>query len=159
MRRGKRIARHYTSIVGLMVGLMALIVLSIGTNSVLAQDKKVAARGQFHYQRYCAVCHGEQGTGNGPVAQFLKTAPANLTQISKKNQGTFPFWRVYRTIEGSEVVAGHGTREMPIWGEELRSGETKAPAHVQEDLVAGRIWQIIVYLHSLQEQPAESSTQ
>jgi mono/diheme cytochrome c family protein len=131
--------------------LTATILLAGGVGSGFAQEKTVAARGQFHYQRYCAVCHGDQGKGSGPVAEYLKTTPADLTQTSKKNGGTFPFWRVYRVIDGSEVIVGHGTREMPIWGQELRIEERKSPAHIQEDVIAGRIWQITVYLESIQE--------
>lgn len=48
-------------------------------------------------------------------------------------------------------MRGHGTREMPIWGEEIHIDEKEALPKVQEDLVAGRIWQMISYLQSLQE--------
>ena len=44
------------------------------------------------YSTYCAVCHGADGKGNGPAASSLKTHPADLTQLSKKNGeivGTF----------------------------------------------------------------------
>lgn len=127
----------------------------LAANSVgvsLAQEAHTIVRGQFHYQRYCAVCHGEQGTGNGPMAEYLKVPPADLTQLSKKNGGQFPFWQAYRIVEGREAVRGHGTREMPIWGEELRREEKAAPPRLHEDLVAGRIWQILWYVQSLQEQ-------
>jgi len=54
-------------------------------------------------------------------------------------------------VDGREEVRGHGTREMPIWGEEIHIDEKEALPKVQEDLVAGRIWQMISYLQSLQE--------
>ncbi len=138
-----RLIRHAVSLTAfLLVG---------GAGVSLAQEEQVLARGQFHYQRYCAVCHGMQGKGNGPVAEDLTVTPANLTQINKKNEGQFPFWRIYRIIDGREEVRGHGTREMPIWGEEIRIDEKEALPKIQEDLVAGRIWQMISYLQSIQE--------
>jgi hypothetical protein len=53
--------------------------------------------------------------------EFLRTSSSgtvvpNLTELSKKNNGVFPFKRVYETIDSGKVSA-HGTREMPIWGE------------------------------------------
>jgi mono/diheme cytochrome c family protein len=131
--------------------LLTLLFLAGGTGLSLAQEEQILARGQFHYQRYCSVCHGEQGKGQGPLAEYLKLTPADLTQISKQNGGQFPFWRVYRIIDGREEVRGHGTRAMPLWGDEIRTDEHQALPQFQDDLVAGRIWQMLVYLASIQE--------
>jgi len=131
-----------------------LIVILLFTASVelsLAQEEQILARGQVHYQRYCSVCHGKQGEGKGPLAEYLKITPTDLTQISKKNEGKFPFWRMYRIIDGREEIRGHGTRAMPIWGDEIRIDEKDALPKFQEDLVAGRIWQMLSYLQSIQE--------
>jgi len=54
---------------------------------------------------------------------LLTVRPMDLTQLSKKHQGQFPFWQVYRVIDGREEVKGHGTRDMPIWGEVFRQPE------------------------------------
>lgn len=35
--------------------------------------------------------------------------------------GKFPFWEVYRVIEGRGVVPGHGSRDMPVWGDRFRA--------------------------------------
>lgn len=73
--------------------------------------------GQALYREYCAVCHGEMGKGDGPMAKALKTPPADLTRIAMHNGGTFPLKKVERIISGdSPVEPGHGTREMPLWG-------------------------------------------
>jgi hypothetical protein len=74
-----------------------------------------------------------------------------LTQLSKKHGGVFLFWRVYEEIEGSKdvVIRGHGTREMPIWGERFRferSGDED-----QKMGVRGRILALVYYLQSIQE--------
>jgi len=69
------------------------------------------------YKAYCAVCHGANAKGNGPMAMFLKTQPADLTRIQERNNGMFPRAKVRRIISGEEPrPAGHGTRDMPVWG-------------------------------------------
>jgi len=74
--------------------------------------------------------------------------PADLTQISKKNNGEYPFWKVYRTIDGREEVKSHGTRDMPIWGSDFRmEAGTNALAESQ---VRGRILELVYYLQSIQ---------
>ncbi len=74
-------------------------------------------KGPALYTAYCAVCHGKDGKGAGPMARSLKVAPSDLTRISVRNGGKFPMARVQRVISGEEPrSAGHGPREMPIWG-------------------------------------------
>jgi mono/diheme cytochrome c family protein len=68
------------------------------------------------FKQYCAVCHGTDMKGTGPAAPALKTAPADLTLLSRKNNGKFPELRVFGTIGGDVEVTAHGSREMPVWG-------------------------------------------
>ena len=75
--------------------------------------------GADEYYRLCAVCHGEQGRGDGPMARVLKTPPPNLTLLAKNNGGHFPFLSVLEMIDGRNMIAVHGSREMPVWGESL----------------------------------------
>ncbi len=73
--------------------------------------------GRVLYKEYCAVCHGSDATGNGPMAGSLKVSPPDLTRIAERNGGAFPMARVERIIAGEEpLVSGHGSREMPLWG-------------------------------------------
>lgn len=74
-------------------------------------------QGAALYKAYCAACHGMDGKGGGPVAVALKSAPPDLTRIALRSNGIFPAQRVQRIITGEEPLpAGHGTREMPLWG-------------------------------------------
>ena len=74
-------------------------------------------QGPALYTAYCAVCHGPTGKGDGPLAHSLKTAPVDLTRIAARNGGTYPLKSVVRIISGEqEIRAGHGSREMPVWG-------------------------------------------
>ena len=83
------------------------------------EDSKLidSVEGRDLLRAYCAVCHGTDGKGGGPMAGSLKTGPADLTKIAARNQGQYPFVKVQRIIGGDEPMsASHGPREMPIWG-------------------------------------------
>ena len=63
----------------------------------------------------------------------------------------FLFWRTYEKISGrdEEVIRGHGTREMPIWGERFRLESGASQEH--QAGVRGRILSLVYYLQSIQE--------
>ncbi len=73
--------------------------------------------GAQEYKNSCASCHGPAGKGDGPVAPMLKRSPADLTRLSETNQGIFPLKRTFEVIDGRLVVAAHGKRDMPVWGD------------------------------------------
>jgi hypothetical protein len=56
---------------------------------------------------------------------------------------------VYRIVDGREDVQGHGTRDMPIWGERFTVEEGSTLA--DETHAIGRILTIVHYLESIQE--------
>lgn len=120
-----------------------------GAGRVDAQEQGVLNSGKQEFQHYCATCHGESGRGDGPMAELLRKPPANLTQLSKKNGGQFPFWRIYRTVDGREEVMAHGSRTMPVWGAHFLVEEGGAPS--DEETVLGRILALVYYLESIQE--------
>jgi hypothetical protein len=43
----------------------------------------------------------------------LKTPPADLTVLAKRNDGVFPIAAVNEIIDGRMLIAAHGNREMP----------------------------------------------
>ena len=108
--------------------------------------------GKLQFRKYCSPCHGMDGTGDGPVADTLKKKPANLTLLSKNNGGKFPYDHVYNMISGKEVVASHGTREMPIWGVVFASRNQPGAAGRTESQVQEKIETIIDYVESIQVQ-------
>ena|SRR5690349_5540488 len=74
-------------------------------------------QGPALFRAYCAVCHGADGKGGGPMAKSLKVKVQDLTRMATHNGGKFPLERVQKIISGEqEVPNGHGTREMPVWG-------------------------------------------
>lgn len=45
-------------------------------------DQASLSRGQSMYQIHCALCHGDQGKGDGPVAEALVRKPADLSSVN-----------------------------------------------------------------------------
>jgi mono/diheme cytochrome c family protein len=111
--------------------------------------------GADEYRTSCLACHGADGRGNGPTAQYLKVKPSDLTKISKNNGGSFPFAKIMRIIDGRDKKASirlHGSA-MPLWGSRYRyeavlSGEN--PGY--SELLAGiRILKLVIYIQSIQQ--------
>lgn len=128
--------------------------LTIGANAaVSAQD---ADLGTSLYRLGCAVCHGIDGKGKGPLSEQLRVPPADLTVLAKKNNGVFPVSYVYEIIDGRKVIAAHGTRQMPIWGAFDRQflypyDKLIERSYDPEATVRTRTLAIIDYLNHIQE--------
>ena len=104
------------------------------------------ASGQEMYKSYCAVCHGIDAKGNGPAADALKVPPTDLTALAAKNGGKYPAMKVSAIIGGEEVLAAHGSKDMPIWGHLFRSISSGHEAEVQQ-----RVANLNKYIESLQK--------
>jgi mono/diheme cytochrome c family protein len=69
------------------------------------------------FQYRCAMCHGVDGKGHGPDSVVLKHPTPDLTLISHRRGGKFPYQRVKDIIDGEKTgLLSQGEREMPIWG-------------------------------------------
>ncbi|MDO8435030.1 MAG: c-type cytochrome [Candidatus Binatus sp.] len=132
--------------------LFAIAVTSLASQSALAEDKDVAD-GQRYFARYCASCHGKDGAGDGPVAKALSKPPANLRMLGDKYGLPLPAPRIAKFIDGRDAVRAHGTRDMPVWGEQLYAlghGE-------QGELGIGEVvGKIIAYLNTIQDRRTAS---
>ncbi len=133
----------------------AVLVSGLIVGPALGYAQQSQDIGKEEYAVSCAGCHGTGGKGDGPLAAQLKTPPADLTTIQKKNTGVFPFDRVYDVVDGREAVAAHGPREMPVWG----NWYTTQAAGVSfgfgtpqelESFARGRIIALIGYVYTLQ---------
>ena len=110
--------------------------------------------GKQIFDTYCAVCHNTDGKGGGPFAGELTQKVPDLTTMQKANNGMFPYVQIYETIDGRRMVAAHGTRDMPIWGNYFNEkGMAAGPEGTEQDYavyVMGRIMAVIEYIRSLQ---------
>lgn len=139
--------------------VLGAVALATGGLASAADKKATMDLGKKEYQNSCAVCHGATGKvdGSGVAGvEFLKTMPTDLSTLSKKNGGVFPFERLDAVIDGRQLVKAHGTRDMPIWGdrysrETLKAGEYYGDMpYDMEMYVRSRILALIDYIHRLQ---------
>jgi mono/diheme cytochrome c family protein len=109
-----------------------VLVACLGTAGALAlrasaeqmkPDKQAAAKGRITFQRYCVSCHGPEAKGDGPLAKDLRVSVPDLTTLTTRNGGTYPFDRVVRIVTKGSEVRGHGTDDMPAWGTAFRRTE------------------------------------
>ena len=102
--------------------VLAALLFSVGfagaqeTKTKVRINPTAANSGDEMYKEYCAVCHGKTGKGDGPAVAALKTAPPDLTMLTKKNGGKFPSDHVTAVLSMGVEEAAHGTKDMPIWG-------------------------------------------
>jgi len=109
------------------------------------------ASGKEDFMRNCAGCHGTNGRGHGPDAKTLGVKPSDLTAISLRNGGFFPFKKVEDDIDGRKTVPGHKRFDMPFWGTTMQvSGQEFTPA--SEAQVHARIDALVNYIKSIQRQ-------
>lgn len=102
--------------------------------------------GSTSFDLYCASCHGRTGQGDGPVASALRIRPADLTQLARRHDGTFPREQVRAYVEGTgRQPPAHGTSEMPVWGPTFRGLESS------DARVRVRLDNLVAFIESLQQ--------
>ncbi len=107
-----------------------------------------ADEGRRLYVENCVQCHGPVGKGDGPLANRLKPAPTDLTQLS--NQGKFPRARVLSTIDGYHRTQIPG-EQMPEFGA-LLEGDT-VPVQTEDGVMTPTprpLAALLAYLESIQ---------
>ena len=89
--------------------------------------------------------------------------------LAKNNNGVFPTNAVYETIHGLKTIPAHGTREMPIWGEQFNPiinlphyvdpsyWKMAGPEQSPEVVVRTRILAVIDYLSRVQQKEQPTS--
>lgn len=140
-------------------GMILLGTLVVATSLCLAQEKTdqkpvvkqtaiqptSAVSGKEMYTEYCAACHGTNGKGTGPAASSMKAAPADLTQLAKKNDGKYPANHIAAVLKFGSGPGAHGSAEMPVWGPLFKSLDKFHDATVQQ-----RISNLVGYIETLQ---------
>ncbi len=134
-------------------GLLIMLTLLAGP----ARADETLNQGKADFDRLCAPCHGVSGKGDGPHAPHLAKKPADLTSVTRK-YGRFPDQKVFETIAGLDMPDGHGTREMPIWGDVFVTEEVGKSTKVEDAMKASddasrRIAGLVAYVQSIQATP------
>lgn len=113
----------------------------------------LAAKGRVTFRTYCASCHGQGAKGDGNLAQYLNLPPSNLTEIAERRGGEFPRDEIIEIIDGRESAKGHGTRDMPVWGDVFKSPLAEpgsGAAEEPEERVERKLTELVLFLESIQ---------
>lgn len=90
--------------------------------------------------------------GDGEFAGVLAIKPSDLTTLSRRNDGTFPYLQVFQTVDGRATIRAHGTPIMPIWGDYFRRQVGESAGPFGSELIArARIVALVDYVESLQK--------
>jgi len=76
-----------------------------------------AAKGRPIYEKYCLLCHGPQGLGDGPQGQLMKPPATNLRSPQSKSK---PDATLLKTIKD-----GHPNSAMTKWAGTLSDEEMR----------------------------------
>ena len=124
-----------------IVCLALIAPLFSGVTLAATDREKTIERGKTAFLIFCSNCHGQDATGNGPIAQLLTVPASDLTNIKQKGMEEFPYAEVRSAIDGRKDVKPHGYKQMPIWGDAF--GGKRAIV----------INELILYLETLQKNP------
>jgi len=133
--------------------ILAVAAVLLSSNAALAQENELIL-GKSSFGALCASCHGVDGKGDGEVAKLLRIPPSDLTTLTERAGGKFPFVDVYYTLARGMEQPGHGDSEMPVWGQFFVAdsltdrGVTPGEAVA---IAAGRAMSLALYLESIQE--------
>ena len=118
---------------------------------ILNLSKNGIELGHQEYIKTCAICHGDDAKGNGPFSVKLYKKPEDLTLMKMKNNGVFPFKKLYKIIDGRDSSSLHGSRTMPIWGDRYAAESwLEVSTEHSETLARGKIFELLMYLESIQ---------
>ena len=133
--------------------MSSILLMAFLTWFSVAIQSSTARAGNADFLTYCAACHGVEAKGDGTVAEFLTITAADLTQLSKRNGGTFPRERAINVIDGRAEVKVHGPRDMPVWGDwfEFEASSSTAGKGAEEKVVRARINALVDYIETIQE--------
>lgn len=107
--------------------IVAIACSTLTLSGVAPAADYVSMSGKQLYERFCAACHGVEGRGDGPVSAALTVEVPDLTLIARRAGGEYPRERIVRVIDGRHIFAAHGSRTMPVWGEDLSRLEIGDP--------------------------------
>ena len=129
---------------------LSAAVVALAASTAFAQQTAEAVvsgnDGSALYKTYCAVCHGKEGKGDGPLAANLRVRPPDLTGLAKRADGKFDAEKVHRIVDGRDPVKGHGGPDMPVWGDAFK----RSADGFSEEKVKQRIGAVVSHLQDIQ---------
>ena len=132
---------------GVVLGASLLVLRAMAEDGVSRETGAARTSGIAVYKTYCAVCHGADGKGDGPLAGSLRIRPPDLTLLAKKDGGDYPKGKIHRIVDGRNPVKGHGGPDMPVWGDAF----SRTTYDNDADAVRRKIESLVKYIEMLQE--------
>jgi mono/diheme cytochrome c family protein len=146
---GKEMGMCPTRFVGTLLVAAATAVAATGH----AQEKlQPTDEGKRDFESSCAICHGVGGKGDGSYALFHGLKTPDLTLLTTRNRGVFPYRRVAEIIDGRHSTIIHGTPGMPVWGDRYRvkaATECRDTHCDPEAMVRARVRALTEYIRRL----------
>jgi len=105
--------------------LIGMSIFGLLFSSNVAADFSKSFEGYKVFNKYCFICHGGEGKGDGPLASKIGMPPADLT--NNDVLGTRTDRELIRIVEGS---APHGNGKtsagMPRWGVAISHSDVRS---------------------------------
>jgi mono/diheme cytochrome c family protein len=135
-------ARWFGRIVGPSLCLTLGLVAGCAPGAGRQLDAEAAAKGELIFGRYCTSCHGGSGVGDGELAASLDDPVPDLTGLSRRYAGEFPWDAVVSSV--AKGTPGHDTPDMPAWTEVFGKTEGTEASSPEEAvaMVTHFIWSI-----------------
>jgi hypothetical protein len=128
--------------------VVSLAVLTCGATFVAAAGEAPDLSGAELYATFCASCHGAGAHGDERAASSTGVLAPDLTALASRHRGAFPTRKVQRIIDGRSRYRAHGSRAMPVWGNQFYGYDGEDP--VRRDRVSELIASMVEYLRSIQ---------
>jgi mono/diheme cytochrome c family protein len=92
-------------------------------DSSMRVERALFQKGKTVFSGRCAVCHGENADGSGPMARAME--PPKPADFRQDRYANMPVDSIRRVIVEGGAATGRNPR-MPAWGEELTGEEIEA---------------------------------
>lgn len=126
-----------------------IVLLGLLAGPVFAEGDAVT--GEALYRAHCAVCHGIEATGQGPMVTVLVVQPANLTTLVSRYGGVFPLERVAARIDGRDPLVSHGS-SMPVYGQFFQGRDVVLKTEAGQPLMTSQpIADLVAWLKVIQK--------
>lgn len=109
------------------------------------------ALGAEVYAEACQSCHGPAARGDGPMAGALAIPVPDLTGLSSRNGGRFPWLTIVHMVDGRSGLRGHGG-PMPVFGALMKGDSVAVDAPDGSPLIVSkRVLAVVDWLESIQK--------
>lgn len=84
------------------------------------------------------------------VGELMDPRPSDLTQLTNRNGGRFPYQRMIRVVDGRETFRAHSDSDMPVWGDLFRGSAEPGAGPIDYGAGRGAVLLILDHLREIQ---------